>query len=61
MELGGGFSPARSSRRTDSSPYGFVLHYVIDNTQPGANLDEMLTCVPAIFQTAGLLVTGGHS
>ena len=37
---------------------GFVLHYVIDSTQAEANLDEMLTYVPAVFDAAGLLVTG---
>ena len=37
---------------------GFVLHYVIDNIQTEDNLDEMLTFVPAVFQSAGLLVTG---
>jgi len=37
---------------------GFVLHYVIDSTQPEAELDEKLAYIPAVFQAAGLLVTG---
>jgi hypothetical protein len=37
---------------------GFVLHYVIDGTQPEAELDEKLTYIPPVFQAAGLLVTG---
>ena len=38
--------------------HGFVLHYVVDNTEREANLDAMLTYLPAVFQAAGLLVTG---
>jgi hypothetical protein len=37
---------------------GFVLHYVIDSTQPEAELEERLIYIPAVFQTAGLAVTG---
>ena len=37
---------------------GFVLHYVIDSTQPEAELDDKLTYIPAVFQAAGLMVTG---
>ena len=37
---------------------GFVLHYVIDNTESEANLAEILTYLPAVFKAAGLLVTG---
>ena len=37
---------------------GFVLNYVIDNTESEADLDEMLTYLPAIFRAAGLLVVG---
>lgn len=37
---------------------GFVLHYVVDNTQSEANLSEMFAYLPAVFQAAGLLVTG---
>lgn len=37
---------------------GFVLHYVIDSTQPEDELDVKLTYVPALFQAAGLFVTG---
>ncbi len=37
---------------------GFVLHYVVDNVQSEANLDEMLTFVPLVFQAAGILVVG---
>lgn len=35
---------------------GVALHYVIDGTQPAARLDEMLTYVPVVFETAGLAV-----
>ena len=37
---------------------GFVLNYVIDNTQSEADLGEMLTYVPKVFRAAGLLVVG---
>ena len=37
---------------------GFVLHYVVDSTQPEAELDEKLTYIPAVFEAAGLFVTG---
>lgn len=37
---------------------GFVLHYVIDNTQSEALIGQTLTYVPAVFQVAGFLVTG---
>ncbi|WP_207567828.1 hypothetical protein [Mycolicibacterium elephantis] len=37
---------------------GFVLHYVIDNTQSEDSIGQALTYVPAIFQVAGFLVTG---
>jgi len=36
---------------------GFVLHYVVDSTQPEAELDEKLTYIPAVFEAAGLFVT----
>lgn len=32
---------------------GFVLHYVVDSTQPEAELDEKLTYLPAVFEAAG--------
>lgn len=35
---------------------GFVLHYVISNTQGEAHLEELLTYVPATFNAAGLFV-----
>jgi hypothetical protein len=37
---------------------GFVLHYVVDSTQSEAVLGERLTYVPAVFEVAGLFVTG---
>ncbi|MGV0715898.1 hypothetical protein ABQE93_10875 [Mycolicibacterium sp. XJ662] len=37
---------------------GFVLHYVIDNTQSEALIGQTLAYVPALFQVAGFLVTG---
>ena len=37
---------------------GFVLHYVIDNTQGDANLAAMLTHLPPVFGAAGLAVIG---
>ena len=37
---------------------GFVLHYVIDNTQGDANLAAMLTHIPPVFGAAGLAVIG---
>jgi len=37
---------------------GFVLHYVVDSTQPEAELDEKLTYIPAVFEAADLFVTG---
>jgi hypothetical protein len=37
---------------------GFVLNYVIDNTESEADLGEMLTYVPEVFRAAGLLVVG---
>jgi hypothetical protein len=37
---------------------GFVLHYVVDSTAPETELDEKLTFIPAVFEAAGLLVTG---
>lgn len=37
---------------------GFVLHYVVDSTHPEAELDEKLTYIPAVFQAAGMMVTG---
>lgn len=37
---------------------GFVLHYVIDNTQGDAHLAAMLTYLPQVFRAAGLAVIG---
>ena len=37
---------------------GYVLNYVIDNTESEADLGEMLTYVPALFRAADLLVVG---
>ena len=37
---------------------GFVLHYVIDNTEGDANLAAMLTYLPQVFGAAGLAVIG---
>lgn len=37
---------------------GFVLHYVVDATQPQANLEIMLDLLPAMFQASGLAVVG---
>jgi hypothetical protein len=37
---------------------GFVLNYVIDNTESEADLGEMLTYLPEVFRAAGLLVVG---
>lgn len=37
---------------------GYTLHYVLDSTQSTDKLEMMLTYLPAIFQAAGLLVTG---
>jgi hypothetical protein len=44
--------------QNDMAQRGFVLHYVIDNTQSEANLAELLAGVPLAFEAAGLLVTG---
>jgi hypothetical protein len=43
---------------TEIAQRGFVLHYIVDSTQPEAELDEKLTYIPAVFQAAGLFVTG---
>ncbi|ORV54710.1 hypothetical protein AWC03_17565 [Mycobacterium europaeum] len=37
---------------------GFVLNYVIDNTESEADLAELLTYVPEVFRAAGLRVVG---
>lgn len=37
---------------------GFVLHYVVDATEGGANLSAMLTHLHAMFTAAGLAVVG---
>ena len=37
---------------------GFVLHYVVDNTLGHADLVEVLTYMPQLFEAAGLAVTG---
>ena len=37
---------------------GFVLNYVVDNTESEADLAEVLTYVPEVFQAAGLRVVG---
>lgn len=37
---------------------GFVLHFVVDSTQPNSALDELLTFLPGPFAAAGFLVTG---
>ncbi|WP_246228824.1 hypothetical protein [Mycolicibacterium psychrotolerans] len=37
---------------------GYVLHYVVDNTQPAARVLDVLAVVSAVFQAAGLMVTG---
>lgn len=40
------------------SKRGFVLHYVVDATQGEANLENMLECLPDMFQASGLWVVG---
>ena len=37
---------------------GLVLHYVVDATQGEANLENMLECLPEMFQASGLAVVG---
>ena len=37
---------------------GFVLNYVIANTESEADLGQMLTYLPEVFRAAGLLVVG---
>ena len=37
---------------------GFVLHYVVDATQPPANLTTMLGFLPSVFRAAGFAVVG---
>lgn len=37
---------------------GFVVNYVVDNTLGEANLAEVLTYMPQMFQAAGLVITG---
>lgn len=37
---------------------GFVLHYVVDATQPPQNLATMLEYLPGVFRAAGLAVVG---
>lgn len=37
---------------------GFVLHYVVDATEGGANLQTMVDYLPQVFMAAGLAVVG---
>jgi hypothetical protein len=37
---------------------GFVLHYVVDATEGGANLQTMVDYLPEVFMAAGLAVVG---
>lgn len=37
---------------------GFVLHYVVDATQPPQNLVTLLEYLPSVFRAAGLAVVG---